>query len=115
MSQTRGSCRSQELDGSDAHGVGPRLPGAGRRRGGSHLPERKTGPGTTDQCETTKDRFPDWYRTRVDGKTWDMSNHVGKGNSHDPRHTIRIAFAWDEANGRVIVGFVGMHQRNRLS
>ena len=68
-----------------------------------------------NQSETTKGRFPDWYRTRVDGTTWDLSNHVGKGNSHDPRHTIRIAFAWDEANERVIVGFVGVHQRNRQS
>lgn len=68
-----------------------------------------------NQSETTMGRFRDWYRTRVDGTTWKLSNHVGKGTSHDPRHTIRIAFAWDESNERVIVGFVGVHQRNRQS
>ena len=68
-----------------------------------------------NQSETTMGRFRDWYRTRLDGATWDLSSHVGKGSSHDPRHTIRIAFAWDEGNERVIVGFVGLHQRNRQS
>lgn len=68
-----------------------------------------------NQSETTMGRFRDWYQTRVDGATWALSNHVGKGSSHDPRRTIRIAFAWDEANARVIVGFVGLHQRNRQS
>ena len=67
------------------------------------------------QSETTMGRFRDWYRTRIDGATWDLSSHVGKGSSHDPRYTIRIAFAWDGVNERVIVGFVGLHQRNRQS
>ncbi len=66
-----------------------------------------------NQSEATKGKFRDWYRTSIDGTTWDLSSHLGKGTSHDPRHTIRIAFAWDEANERVIVGFVGMHQRDR--
>ena len=68
-----------------------------------------------NQSEPTMGRFRDWYQTRVDGTTWELSNHIGKGKSHDPRHTIRIAFAWDETNDRVIVGFVGPHQRNRQS
>ena len=68
-----------------------------------------------NQSETTMGRFRDWYRTRVDGTTWELSSHVGKGSSRDPRRTIRIAFARDEANDRVIVGFVGVHQRNRQS
>ena len=68
-----------------------------------------------NQSETTMGRYRDWYRTRVDGTTWELSSHVGKGSSRDPRHTIRIAFARDEASGRVIVGFVGVHQRNRQS
>ena len=68
-----------------------------------------------NQSDTTMGRFPDWYRTKVNGATLELSNHVGKGTSHDPRHTIRIAFAWDEENDRIIVGFVGVHQRNRRS
>ncbi|MDE0074691.1 MAG: hypothetical protein OXU32_12110 [Gammaproteobacteria bacterium] len=47
----------------------------------------------------------------MNGTTWKLAAHLGKGTSHDPHHTIRIAFAWDEPNERVIVGFVGMHQR----
>ncbi len=60
-------------------------------------------------------RFPDWYRTRVNGTAWKLATHLGKGTSRDPYHTIRIAFAWDEPNEQVVVGFVGLHQRNRAS
>ncbi len=69
----------------------------------------------SNQSAPTMGRFPDWYRTRVNGTAWQLASHLGKGTSHDPHHTIRIAFAWDEPNERVIVGFVGLHQRNRAS
>lgn len=68
-----------------------------------------------NQTKTTMGMFSDWYRTTVDGKTYELSNHIGKGNSFDPRSTIRIAFAWDEAKKQVVVGYVGTHQRNRQS
>ncbi len=66
-----------------------------------------------NQSDNTKGQYRDWYRTQVEGVNWDLANHVGKGTSRDPRHIIRIAFAWDKENGRVIVGFVGPHQKNR--
>ena len=69
----------------------------------------------SNQSASTMGQFPDWYRTRVNGTAWKLAAHLGKGTSHDPHHTIRIAFAWDEPNGRVIVGFIGLHQRNRRS
>lgn len=69
----------------------------------------------SNQSSSTMGQFRDWYRTRVNGTAWELSAHVGKGTGRDPHHTIRIAFAWDEPNDRVIVGFVGLHQRNRLS
>ena len=31
------------------------------------------------------------------------------------RSTIRIVFAWDDETDRVVVGYVGRHQRNRQS
>ena len=68
-----------------------------------------------NQTETTMGMYTEWYRTTVNGKTFDLANHIGKGNSHDPKNTIRIAFAWDEENKRIIVGFIGLHQRNRQS
>ena len=69
----------------------------------------------SNQSAATMGRFRDWYRTRVNGTAWQLAAHLGKGTSHDPHHTIRIAFAWDEPGERVIVGFVGLHQRNRAS
>ena len=68
-----------------------------------------------NQAETTMGRFPDWYKAQVNGKTWELSKHIGTGAGHDPRHIIRIAFAWDESNKRVIVGYVGPHQRSLQS
>ena len=68
-----------------------------------------------NQTSTTKGMYSDWYKTTVNGKTYDLSNHIGKGNSFDPVSTIRIAFAWDEQDERVVVGYVGPHQRNRQS
>ncbi len=78
----------------------------------------KTCPGwfyKSSQSAATMGQFWDWYQTRVNGTAWRLSAHLGKGTSRDPHHTIRIAFAWDEQNERVIVGFVGPHQRNRTS
>ncbi len=65
------------------------------------------------QTKTTKQRFDEWYFTSVNGRTYDLDHHLGKGNSHDPQNTIRIAFAWDEDISRVVIGYIGLHQRNR--
>lgn len=67
------------------------------------------------QSAAAMGQYPEWYRTEVDGTAWELKARLGKGKSRDPRHTIRIAFAWDESNDRAIVGFVGRHQRNRAS
>ena len=39
----------------------------------------------------------------------------GKGTSFDPQNTIRIAFDWDDEEKRVVVGYIGRHQKNRRS
>ena len=93
--------------------------------------ERRTSPGTrpdfdlllrescsgwsfkTGQTEVTTEQFDEWYSTTVDGKPYELGPHLGKGNSRDPKSTIRIAFAWDDERRRVIVGYIGRHQRNR--
>ena len=67
------------------------------------------------QTEITREQFEQWYTTTWEGKTYDLSPHLGKGTSHDPQNTIRIAFAWDDERRRVVVGYIGMHQRNRKS
>ena len=68
-----------------------------------------------DQAEVTKDQFAQWYTTAVDGKTYELYSHVGKGNSFDPQNTIRIAFAWDDDLRVVVVGYIGLHQKTRRS
>ena len=69
----------------------------------------------SSQTEITREQFEQWYTTTWDGRSYDLSPHLGKGISHDPQNTIRIAFAWDEDRKRVVVGYIGMHQRNRKS
>ena len=69
----------------------------------------------SSQTEITREQFEQWYTTTWEGRTYDLSPHLGKGTSHDPQNTIRIAFAWDDERRRVVVGFIGMHQRNRKS
>ena len=67
------------------------------------------------QTEVTKEQFAEWYTTTLDGKTYELDAHIGKGTSFDPQKTIRIAFDWDDDLKQVIVGFLGRHQRNRRS
>lgn len=67
------------------------------------------------QANTTKRQFAEWYETRVEGRRFELGEHLGKGTSADPQKTIRIAFAWDDERGRVIVGYIGQHQKNRRS
>ena len=68
-----------------------------------------------NQTETTMGMYPEWYRAVVDGKTYDLANHIGKGAGFDPQNTIRIAFAWDGEQRQVVIGYIGRHQRNRQS
>ena len=69
----------------------------------------------TSQREESIAKYREWYETLADGKTWYLGAHIGKGTSRDPRHTIRIGFVRDEDGHRVVVGFIGLHQRNRQS
>ena len=67
------------------------------------------------QTDETKDQYPDWYRTQLGDREYQLDAHVGKGTSFDPQNTIRIAFDWDEEGKRVVVGYIGRHQKNRRS
>ena len=83
-----------------------------RRRGASPISE--SCPGwfhKPDQTDSTMGRYREWYETSVGGRTFKVSNHLGKGASFDPKSTIRIGFAWDDAHGRAVVGYIGHHQR----
>ena len=67
------------------------------------------------QTDLTKEQFDEWYTTTFDGKVYDLDAHLGKGNNRDPKNTLRIAFAWDDERSQVIVGYIGLHQKNRRS
>ena len=68
-----------------------------------------------NQTETTMGMYSEWYRTAAGGKSYVLSSHIGKGSSRDPKNTIRIAFDWDQDLNRVVIGYIGLHQRNRQS
>ncbi len=65
----------------------------------------------TGQHETTMTQFRESYTTRVNGRAIWLGEHIGKGNSFDPRRTIRIAFDWDRQLQKVVIGYIGQHQR----
>ena len=67
-----------------------------------------------DQSETTMGRYRDYYETWADRRKLTLREHIGTGNGYH-RGTIRIAFAWEAEKKRVIVGYIGRHQRTRAS
>ncbi len=66
---------------------------------------------TPRQSQTTRGKFPDWYTTTVDSESHDLSAHIGRGKSHDAVSNIRIGFAWGGDRGKVIIGYIGRHQK----
>jgi len=67
------------------------------------------------QANVTKQQFADWYTAKFEDRRYELGEHLTKGTDKDPQKTIRIAFAWDDERGQVIVGYIGLHQRNRRS
>ena len=69
----------------------------------------------SDQTDITVNTYPEWYTTSVDGVRYPLRRHIGKGRVRSAKNLIRIAFDWDDETKRVIVGYIGPHQRNRNS
>ena len=69
----------------------------------------------TSQHDTTMTTYRNSYTTRVGGRTVWLREHIGKGASLDPRRTIRIAFDWDRGLRKVIIGYIGRHQKTAAS
>ena len=65
----------------------------------------------SDQHETTRNKYREWYTTKTNNKTYWLLEHIGTGASKDARHTIRVAFDWDKDEKLVVVGYIGQHQR----
>ena len=67
-----------------------------------------------NQTDITFNMYREWYTTTKEGTTYELRKHIGKGTGRDS-NIIRVAFDWDEDSQRVIVGYIGPHQRNRVS
>ena len=65
------------------------------------------------QSDQTVGKYKEWYHCQFEERTLELSEHIGTGTSRDARHTIRIGFTWDKTGQRVIIGYIGQHQRNR--
>jgi hypothetical protein len=55
------------------------------------------------------------YEVNYDGSKIKLEEHIGFGTRTEPRHTIRVAFFFDDARRKVVVGYVGQHQATRKS
>ena len=67
------------------------------------------------QSPSTMGEYPEHYAAKYDGRNYALEEHIGKGGNKDPRHTIRIAFAWDKDLEVVIIGYIGQHQRTAVT
>ena len=56
-------------------------------------------------------QHPEAYSTKApDGKTYRLAPHIGKGTNNEEKHTVRIAFDWDDELEMAVVGYIGKHQ-----
>ena len=55
------------------------------------------------------------YRIRYEGRPFDLDWHLKKGADRDPRHCMRIYFAWDDYSHRVVVGHLTGHLQTASS
>jgi hypothetical protein len=67
------------------------------------------------QSEVATGRYKEWYQCQWEGRTYSITEHIGTGTSARPEETIRIAFAWDKTRKKVVVGYIGQHQKNTKS
>ena len=68
-----------------------------------------------NQSKITMSRFKSWYTTQWNGTTYQLGAHVKIGSGKDSRHTIRVAFEWDADAKKVVIGFIGQHQRTEAT
>lgn len=67
------------------------------------------------QSPTTRGKYPEWYATTVNGTGFELHEHINRGSSHNAKSNIRIAFAWNEQENKVVVGYIGRHQKTDLA
>ena len=70
---------------------------------------------TAHQSDITMGMFASDYEVTYRGAKFKLREHIGYGTSTEPRHTIRIAFFFDEKKQKVVIGYIGQHQMTRQS
>ena len=63
------------------------------------------------QSDITVSSYSNWYECSYGGQRHEVREHIGSGKSKRPEETIRIAFKWLESEEKVLIGFIGQHQR----
>lgn len=57
----------------------------------------------------------DEYFVNYGGRRRFLDQHIGRGNSRDPRYALRIYFFFDDESDRVVVGWLPSHLSNSMS
>jgi hypothetical protein len=66
----------------------------------------------------TMGMFAEWYRidhAYKNGVRAFATTHIGAGKSRKPEETIRIGYDWDPDRKLAVIGYIGQHQKNRLT
>ena len=69
---------------------------------------------TANQSMVTIGQYREYYEIWLRGRKRELTEHIGTGNGY-PRGTIRIAFVWDAEEKKLVVGYIGRHQRTDAS
>jgi hypothetical protein len=67
------------------------------------------------QSDLTTGRFKEWYECQWENRTYTVTEHIGTGRSTSPEETIRIAFTFDKTRKKIVIGYIGQHQKNTKS
>ena len=69
---------------------------------------------TPAQSPVTMGQYREYYEIWLRGRKRELVEHIGTGNGYN-RGTIRVAFLWDADEKRLVVGYIGRHQRTDAS
>ena len=69
---------------------------------------------TPNQSAVTMGQYREYYEAWVRGRKRELQEHIGTGNGYH-RGTVRIAFIWEAEEKKLVIGYIGRHQRTDAS
>ena len=69
---------------------------------------------TPAQSPVTMGQYREYYEAWVRGRKRELHEHIGTGTGYH-RGTIRIAFLWEADQKKLVIGYIGRHQRTDAS